>query len=79
MSNQCTCTLRATKIGTLREGDLCDTCKGEAALASPRGKLAARLLEARITAFGPNELGTPQRLAEAAVQRADALIKELLK
>lgn len=79
MSNQCTCTLRATKMGTLREGELCNTCKGEAALASPRGRLAARLLEARLHAKYDRPMPSPEHFASNAVKRADALIKELLK
>lgn len=72
MSNWC------DKCGSAPLRD-CSHFKEADALNSPRGKLAARLLEARISAFGSEGLASPQGLATAAVQRADALIKELLK
>lgn len=73
MSNWC------TKCGSVPLRD-CQHFKEADALNSPRGKLAAKLLVARITTFNGGRITSrPEDLAKAAAMRADALIKELLK
>lgn len=76
----CLCNYETTIHGRARIGEQCLFCRGNAALETLRGQLAARLLEARIKAYGPIKwLPDEKALAKAAMRRADALIEELLK